>query len=174
MAALALLSLLATTPALRAVPPATSPTESSSAVPHLPSADEARQQADVLHEALHAALQVVHHEYYREDEGLSIPAATLKKVFRELEARKRIKLRWLAVDAKAMNADHLPRDAFEREAVAALASGKKSHEVVGAGVYRHAGPITLTSECLKCHLPNRTSNQDRVAGLVVEIPIAPK
>lgn len=170
---LGIVSLLATSYELKAVPPETAQPQARPVSAPLPSAKEARQQADVLHEAVHAALQVVHHEYYREDEGLTIPAATLKKVFQELESRKKIKLHWLAVDAKAMNSDHLPQDEFERDAVTALAAGNEAHEIVDGGVYRHAGPITLTSECLKCHLPNRKSNQNRLAGLVIEIPLAP-
>lgn len=170
---LGIVSSFATSYEIQAVPPETSRPQAHPAAVPLPSATEARQQADLLHEALHAALQVVHHEYYREDEGLAIPAATLKKVFHELESRKKIKLRWLAVDAKAMNSDHLPQDEFERSAVTALAAGNEAHELVDGRIFRHAGPITLTSECLKCHLPNRKSNQNRLAGLVIEIPIAP-
>ena len=41
---------------------------------------EARGQARLLHEAMHATLHFVHRAYYREDEGLPIPAATLDKV----------------------------------------------------------------------------------------------
>ena len=50
----------------------------------LPSVVEARGRARLLHETIQATLQVVHHEYYREDEKLPIPARTFKKVFREL------------------------------------------------------------------------------------------
>jgi hypothetical protein len=133
--------------------------------------DEARRQAEVLHTALHAALQVVHHRYYREDEGLPIPAATLKDVFAELEEEHRLKLRWLAVEGQAMNTDHKPRDAFEREAVEALKSGSRQFERAENGVYRRAGSITLGNHCLKCHVPNRKSTEDRTAGLIIAIPI---
>jgi hypothetical protein len=140
----------------------------------LPTVDEARQQAQLLHETMHATLQVVHHEYYREDEGLTIPAATLKKVFAELGSSRKVGLRWLVVDAQAMNVDHVAQDDFERAAVQALAAGKESHEQAAEGVYRHAGPITLTSDCLKCHLPNRNSTKPRTAGLIITIPVAAK
>jgi hypothetical protein len=137
-----------------------------------PSAAEARGRARLLHEAIHATLQYVHHEYYREDEGLTIPAATLKSVFRELARSQKVSLRWLVVNARAMNVDHTPRDEFEKRAVQALAAGKDEYELAENGVYRHAAAITLGSECLKCHLPNRTSTEDRAAGLVITIPIA--
>jgi hypothetical protein len=136
-----------------------------------PSVEEARGRARLLHETMHATLQYVHHEYYREDEGLAIPAATLKSVFRELARRQNVGLRWLAVNAKPMNVDHTPKDDFEKRAVQALASGKEEYELAENGVYRHVGVITLASECLKCHLPNRTSTQDRAAGLVITIPL---
>ena len=82
-----------------------------------PTATEARGRAELLHETFHGVLQVVHHQYYREDEGLAIPAATLKKVFHELANRKQVEVRWLAVNAAPMNLDHLPQNDFERKAV---------------------------------------------------------
>lgn len=132
---------------------------------------EARRQAEVLHTAMHAALQSVHHRYYREDAGLPIPAAVLAEVFAEVEQEQQVKLRWLAVDGQAMNADHKPRDPFETEAVKALKGGRRVHETVDAGVYRRAGAITLTNHCLKCHVPDRKSTDDRTAGLIIAIPI---
>lgn len=142
-------------------------------VTEVPTVEAARGRARLLHEAMHATLQVVHHEYYREDEGLAIPAATLKTVFKELGKRQKVELRWLVVNAKAMNVDHNPQNDFEKEAVAALASGKHEFELAKDGVYRHAGLILLTSECLKCHLPRRTSTDPRAAGLVISVPCAP-
>ncbi len=142
-------------------------------VTEVPTVEAARGRARLLHEAMHATLQVVHHEYYREDEGLAIPAATLKTVFKELGKRQKVELRWLVVNAKAMNVDHNPQNDFEKEAVAALASGNHEFELAKGGVYRHAGLILLTSECLKCHLPRRTSTDPRAAGLVISVPCAP-
>lgn len=139
----------------------------------LPALEEARGRAKLLHESMHATLQVVHHEYFREDKGISIPAATLKRVFKELATRQQVELRWLAVNAQAMNVDHKPRTDFEHQAVRALAAGKEEFELVEEGVYRHVGVITLTSDCLKCHLPNRTSTKDRAAGLVIAMRIKP-
>jgi len=73
-----------------------------------------------------------------------------------------------------MNVDHKPQDAFEKNAVKVLTSGKEEFEFAEDGVYRHVGAITLSSECLKCHLPNRTSTRDRAAGLVIMMPIQRK
>lgn len=159
-----------------AAPPAANsntaePTKDQTPPPEpLPTLAVARGQARLLHAALSKTLQAVHHEYYREDEGLTLPAATLRNVFDEMARDQRVELRWLAVNAKAMNIDHNPRDAFEKQAVAALAAGKGSYDSSTAGVFRHVGPIALTSDCLKCHQPNRTSTQTRLAGLLIAIP----
>lgn len=120
---------------------------------------------------MHSTLQVVHHEYYRNDQGLPLPAAVLKDIFAELEQEQHVKLRWLAVEGQAMNTDHNPQNRFEEEAVEALKSGKRAYEFAENGVYRRAGSITLTNHCLKCHVPNRQNLKDRTAGLIISIPI---
>jgi hypothetical protein len=140
----------------------------------LPSVEEARGRARLLHETIQAMLQVVHHEYYREDETLPIPARTFQKVFRELADKQKVDIRWLAVTGQAMNQDHAPQNEFEKQAVSALASGTKEYELAENGAYRYVGVITLTAECLKCHVPNRTNLKNRAAGLVIAMPIGSK
>lgn len=137
----------------------------------LPSVEEARQRAKLLHGTIHDTLQIVHARYFREGERLMIPAATLKDVFKEVEGRDGVKLRWLVVEGRAMNVDHEPQDEFEEAAARALASGEDRYELSEDGVYRFAGPITLGADCLKCHLPNRSNNDDRTAGLLISMPI---
>lgn len=154
--------------------------EASPAEPRSPSAtliprsttSQARRQAEILHTSIHATLRVVHDRYYREDEGLPIPAAIMGDVFKELEAEQNVKLRWLAVEGMAMNTDHLPQDIFETEAVKALKAGKPFHEQSENGLYCRAAPITLSSHCLKCHMPDRKSTRDRTAGLIIAIPVS--
>jgi hypothetical protein len=152
------------------------PVGSASVLPDEPangltSVKEARQRARLLHGTIHDTLQIVHARYFREGERLAIPAAALKDVFKELEGRDGVTLRWLAVDARAMNIDHEPKDEFEAKAARALASGKDEHELAAGGVYRYAGPIALKAECLKCHLPSRSSNRSRRAGLLISMPV---
>jgi hypothetical protein len=134
-----------------------------------PSLEEARERAELLHETIHATLHAVHRDFYREDEGLPIPAASLSKVFRILEEEQGVTLRWLAVDGEAMNVDHKARDEFERGAVTSIQDGQKPHESTEGGMYRRAAAITLTGECLKCHIPNRKSTENRSAGLIVSM-----
>lgn len=136
-----------------------------------PSVAEARERARLLHDTLHATLQVVHHEYYRADESLKLPAAALKSVFRELQAQHGVQFHWLAVEGQAMNVEHKAQDDFERRAVVELTAGETSVEEITESAYRRAGVITLSSECLKCHAPQRTTNKARAAGLVISIPL---
>lgn len=156
--------------------PATPGRKSSAADPAVARAtiEDARRQAQILHTAMHATLQTVHHRYYREDEGLPIPAAILKDVFAEVEKEQQVKLRWLAVEGQAMNSEHKPRDSFETDAFQALTSGMGAFERAEHGVYRRAAAIKLTNHCLKCHVPDRKSTADRTAGLIIAIPIRDK
>lgn len=133
---------------------------------------EARGRAQLLHETIHGALQVMHRDFFREDEKLTIPSRSLEDVFRELTRSYGVELRWLAVNTDAMNVDHEPKTEFEKNAVKALASGRQEFETSDDKFYRHAGAIRLASQCLKCHVPNRTSTKDRTAGLVITIPLA--
>ena len=138
---------------------------------NIPTLEEARDRARLLHETIHATLQIVHHQYYREGERLLIPARTLEAVFAELDRRTGVKARWLAVNGRAMNVDHNPRDDFEKSAAKALASGKEEFELAEDGLYRHAGAITLSSECLHCHLPQRIGTEKSTAGLVIVMSV---
>jgi Protein of unknown function (DUF3365) len=136
-----------------------------------PTLEQARRQAELLHASTHSTLQVVHHRYYREDEGIPIPAGVLKEVFADLKEQQQVTLRWLAVDGRAMNTDHIAKDEFEKEAVKALQAGKDAFERSENGVYRRAGAITLGNHCLKCHVPDRKSTTDRTAGLIISMPV---
>lgn len=132
---------------------------------------EARRQAILLHATIHSSLQLVHDRYYREDEGLPLPAATFREVFRAIEEEQQVKLRWLAVEGQAMNTDHKPQDSFEEQAVQALKAGRASYEQVSGETYRRAAPIRLSNHCLKCHVPDRRSTKDRTAGLIIQMPV---
>jgi hypothetical protein len=133
---------------------------------------EARGRAQLLHETIHGALQVMHRDFFREDEKLTIPSQSLEDVFRELTRSYGVEVRWLSVNTDAMNIDHRPKTDFEKNAVKALASGEGAFEAIEDDVYRRAGAIRLASQCLKCHVPNRTSTKDRAAGLVIAMPLA--
>jgi hypothetical protein len=145
--------------------------DSSKAAPDRPTVKEAQGRAVILHDLANELLRAVHQAYYREDAGLPIPAMLLREVFDESGKRSGVQFRWLAVDADAMNVDHKPKSEFETAAVQALIAGDSAHEETREGVYRRVGVVPLTSECLKCHLPNRRSAAARRAALMISMPI---
>ena len=149
----------------------TSDTQTSATQAAATTVSQARRQAEILHSTLHSSLRVIHDRYYREDEALPIPAAIFGEVFKDVETEQHVKLRWLAVEGLAMNSDHKPADEFERQAAEKLKAGERFHEIIADGLYRRAAPITLSGHCLKCHMPDRRSTRDRVAGLIIAIPV---
>jgi len=132
---------------------------------------EARGRARLLHEMVHGALQVMHRDFFREDQGLKIPSSSLDDVFAELDRSHGVKVHWLAVNAEPMNVDHKPKTGFEKAAVKALASGNMEFDAVDGDAFQFAGLIRLPSQCLKCHVPRRTSNRERAAGVVITLPL---
>lgn len=131
---------------------------------------EARGRARMLGETIHGALQVMHRDFFSGDEDLSLPSQSLEDVFKELERQFGVQVRWLGVNA-TKSRDHEPKDAFEREAARALLKGEKEYSAVEGNFYRYVGAIRIQNECLKCHVPFRTSLEDRVAGLAISIPL---
>lgn len=134
--------------------------------------EEARERARLLHECFHGTLQVVHRDFFDPDDRDRIPSATLEDVFEVLASRFGVELHWLGVNARTMDVEHNPKDPFEEAAVAALADGKKEYEKVENGRYRFAGAIRLHNQCLKCHVPQRTTLEDRTAGLAISMRFA--
>ncbi|MEZ6068362.1 MAG: DUF3365 domain-containing protein [Planctomycetaceae bacterium] len=132
----------------------------------------ARARARILHETLHGTLQVMHRDFFREDDGTRIPSRSLADVFSELEKSYEIKLQWLAVDTKAMHIDHEPQTDFEKAAVAAFKADESEYEQVDGDAYRYAGRIRLSAVCLTCHLSRRSNNNDRSAALTITMPWA--
>lgn len=136
-----------------------------------PTVEEAKVRARLLHETVHGALLVMHRDFFREDEGFTLPARSLDDVFAEMKASHGVEMAWLAVDAKPMDVGHAADDDFEKKAVEAIAAGSDEYGAVEGERYRHAGRIRLASECLKCHLPNRTSLEDRSAAVTISMPV---
>lgn len=135
---------------------------------------EARARARMLHEAFHGALQVMHRDFFDENEKHRLPVKSLEDVFEEMASRQHVKLKWIAVDTKAMSIGHKPDTEFEHAAVKALSSGESEFESSEDGVFKFAGTVRLSAHCLKCHKPGRTSNEARSAGLVITMPLKKK
>lgn len=133
---------------------------------------EAKARAMLLHETIHGTLQVVHRDFFIEDESRVIPSASMEDVFEALEESYDVRLKWLVVETDVVNVDHQAEGEFEKAAVQALAQRKPYFDAVEKDTYRFAGPIRLASQCLKCHVRNRKDTEDRTAGLVITMPIA--
>ena len=137
------------------------------------SVGEARERAKLLHEVYETTLQTIHLRYFRDDAGMTIPSRALEDVFARVGRRSDVKARWISVNARAMSLDHEPEDDFEKQAARSLAGGKPDHELVENGIYRRATPIRLSSSCIKCHAPPPMNpNVDRMAGLVISLPVS--
>ena len=132
---------------------------------------EARLRSRLLHEAIHGSLQVMHRDFFRDGERLPIPSQSLEDVFSELEETWQVKVRWLTVNAKEMNIRHRPRSEFDKLAVKAISDGGEMFEATADGVYQYAGKIDLGNQCLKCHVPQRTSLEDRKSAVVISMPL---
>ncbi|WP_235034127.1 c-type heme family protein [Roseiconus lacunae] len=141
------------------------------ATPQAPTTDEARGRARLMHELIHGSLQVMHRDFFDEDDAAAIPSSSLEDVFEEMLQTHHVKIRWLIVDTDIVNVDHEPEDDFEEAAVRALKKGNQRFESVENGRYRYVGAIRLASQCLKCHVKHRADTQDRVAGLSISMAV---
>ncbi|WP_035604784.1 DUF3365 domain-containing protein [Haloferula sp. BvORR071] len=146
--------------------------ETSKTEPAKPAVNpEARVRAQLLHEMIHGALQVMHRDYFDPNAKDPIPSSALEDVFVEMKRGWDVDIRWLAVNGKAMNIDHEARNAFEKAAVKSLAAGGEMHDAVADGRYLYAGAINLGNSCLKCHVPDRQSLENRKAAVVISMPL---
>lgn len=132
---------------------------------------EAQSRAKLLHELVRGTLQVMHRDFFDEDNAHAIPSASMEDVFIEMQRSYDVQLKWLVVNTDVVNVDHQPSDAFEHDAVAGLAAGKSFVEATQENRYRYAGPIRLHSQCLKCHVKTRTNTRPRTAGLLISMPL---
>ncbi len=135
---------------------------------------EARARARLLHEVIRGSLQIMHRDFFDEDDSHAIPSASLEDVFHEMSKGYGINMKWLIVNTDVVNVDHQPETAFDRVAVKSLASGNRFVEQIDEGLYHFAGAIRLESQCLKCHVKSRTSNEARTAGFVITMPVVPR
>jgi Protein of unknown function (DUF3365) len=133
--------------------------------------EEARSRAKLLHEMVRGALQIMHRDFFDDENSHAIPSASLEDVFYEMGKSYNVQMKWLAVNADLVNVDHQAKSDFEKAAVKELAAGKQMTEQVEERSYQYAGAIRLGSQCLKCHVQRRTSNEDRTAGVVITMPI---
>ena len=135
------------------------------------SPSEARSRALLLHEMANGALQVMHRDFFDDENPHAIPSASLEDVFIEMEKSFDVQLKWLTVNTDVVNFANQAKSDFEKNAVKSLSKERPFVEEVGADRYQFAGSIRLGSQCLKCHVKIRTSVEDRMAALVISMPL---
>lgn len=133
------------------------------------SIEEARGRAFLIYEMANGSLQVMHRDYFDEENLHAIPSASLEDVFIELNKSFRVEMKWLNTGTDVMNTDHAAKDEFELKAAKAIQQGKKFVEAFDLKEYRFAGAVPLRSQCLKCHVKDRKSSDDRFAGIVIRM-----
>lgn len=134
------------------------------------SIEEARGRARWLHETIHGTLQIMHRDFFDDEFSREIPSKSMEDVFAQMNESWAVSIRWLGGNATKVAA-HDPQDRFEEKAVQALIAGAQEYEDVERGRFRFVSAIRLQNQCLKCHVPHRTSLEDRVAGLAISIPL---
>lgn len=141
----------------------------------LPTIDEAREQAKLMHNVYSKTLLVLHQHYFRR-EGAVLPARALEDVFDGIEEQSKIKARWIAVNTPPMSINHKPEGDFEAKAVSQISDGKAAYERVEEGYYKRASAIPLGVGCVGCHTKvfQTPAKGPRFAGLVISIPVKQK
>ena len=139
----------------------------------LPTAEEATERARLLHAAFSGTLRIMHRDFFRKGDVRAIPSESLKDVFKTLGEENGVAIRWLASEETMMNVDNKARDEFDEKALKAVMSGSKEYSAVEKDTLRYAGVIVLQNQCLKCHVADRKSLEDRYAALEISIPVKP-
>jgi hypothetical protein len=138
----------------------------------LPSVEEATARARLLHAAFDGVLRVMHRDFFRKGDNKAIPSESLQDVFKTMAEENGVTLRWLASEETIMNVDHKAQDAFDEAALKAVKSGQSEHNAVEKDTLRYAGVIVLENQCLKCHVPERKTLENRFAALEILMPVA--
>ncbi|RYD35372.1 MAG: DUF3365 domain-containing protein [Verrucomicrobiaceae bacterium] len=145
--------------------------EPAPAAESLPALEEAKMRARLLHTSFSGALSVMHRDFFRKNESRVIPSESLEDVFKVMRQEWGITLRWLAADATVMNVDNKAKDEFQKAAILKITEGEKEVMAVENGMLRFAGTIILRNECLKCHVKDRQSLENRFAALEIRVPV---
>jgi hypothetical protein len=124
---------------------------------------EARQTVDMLNDLYVTAVVGIHGTYVK-DKGTPAAAVVARQLFKTMEAKGWPQTRWLSNTGKPFNPDANPKDQFEKDASAALKTGKAKFERVENGKLRVATLVPIVDKtCLMCHLNNKVG--DPIGGL---------
>lgn len=142
--------------ALSAGRSATSPVKgySSPPLPEEPermSVKEARRTIALVDRAYQSTLRQIHRRFPVGNGQPVVAAVAVRDIQREVSGSSALTSRFLAVGTKAMNPDHEPKDAFEREAAGELKRGARWVESLEDGRLRVATVVPLGAGCYPCH-----------------------
>jgi hypothetical protein len=133
--------------------------------------EQARQTVAMLND-LYVTTVVLTHGTYVKDRGTVAAATVARQVFGAMEKKGWPKTRWLSTTGRPFNPDANPKDAFEREAVAALKKGEARFERVENGQLQVATLVPLVeASCLMCHTRDKVG--DPIGGLSYTIQLKP-
>jgi hypothetical protein len=133
---------------------------------------QARQTVSMLNDVYVNSVVLTHGTYVKDP---SIPAAAVvaRQVFEAMAKKGWPQTRWLATTGRPFNPAHNPKDAFEKDAVAALKKGQARFERVENGQLRVATLVPLVDKsCQMCHTRDKVG--DPIGGLSYTVPLASK
>lgn len=133
-----------------AVAPAPAPAAGSEGATGV-SLDEARRSVELLNDVYQVTLQEIHRRFPVDSGQPVVAALVIRDIQKRVSSRSGLQSRFLAVDLRAMNPDHAPKDAFEREAAEKLGAGARRWEAVEGGKLRVATVVPLGGTCFPCH-----------------------
>jgi hypothetical protein len=136
------------------------------------SLSQARRSVSMLND-LYVNAVVLTHGTYVKDSGSAAAAAVARRVFEGMAKRGWPETRWLSTTGRPFNPAHNPRDAFERDAVAALKKGRARFERIEDGQLRVATLVPMVDpSCLMCH--TKESVGDPTGGLSFTVRLSGK
>ncbi len=125
--------------------------------------DEARRTVAMLNDAYVNAVVGMHTTYVK-DAGSTPAASVARQLFVAMKKQGWPETRWLSTTGRPLNPDAAPKDAFERDAVAALNKKQARFERVEKGRLRVVTVIPLVDKsCQTCHARDKVG--DPVGGL---------
>jgi len=134
--------------------------------------DQARQTVDLLND-VYVNSVVLTHSTYVKDRGTPAAAVVARRLFKTMAEKGWPETRWLSTTGRPFNPDANPRDAFEREAVAALKQGKARVERVEDSKLRVATLVPMVDKsCGMCHTKDKVG--DPIGGLSYTVNLTSK
>ena len=133
---------------------------------------QARQSVALLNDVYVNGVVLTHGTYFK-DRGSVAAATVARQVFAAMAKKGWPETRWLGTTGRPLNPENNPRDAFERDAIAALKKGRERFERVEDGKLRVATLVPLLEpSCQTCHTQDNVGAP--IGGLSYTVHLAEK